>query len=301
MSGSELATSLIGTRQGTRGTFRMKRTPFVLDNISFSDKERIKEQKRLDEISRQQKANVFIEAPRSSFQPYQSEEYIKQKEKERDDKAKRQQQFRDKISGVKNYKIKDWDSLSKREKGEFRYGWIPQKYGSASYNRNRTEAVAKQTYQQTLGNRAWLDREQFLEENPMSFKETLEMIPRATVEGLNYYPILGEVTKKLPVAGGILSATEAYADLSAEIIDPGWKKERDEEKKVDKEYREAKREGLGDSFIFSKNSKENALLKKYFDSDEQGRSIIRRQKPKKYGSKKKLFKKLAVDVIKFNI
>ena len=135
----------------------------------------------------------------------------------------------------------------------------------------------------------------------MSFKETLEMIPRATVEGLNYYPILSEVSKKIPVAGGILSATEAYANLSAEIIDPEWKKERDEEKKVDKEYKEAKRDGLGDSFVFSKNTKENVLLKKYFDSDEQGRSIIRRQKPKKYGSKKKLFKKLAVDVIKFNI
>ena len=107
MSGSELATSLIGTRQGRRGTFQMKRTPFILDSISFRDKERIKEQKRLDEISRQQKANVFIE--RSSFQPYKSEEYIKQKEKERNDKANRQQQFRDKISGIKGYKIKDWD------------------------------------------------------------------------------------------------------------------------------------------------------------------------------------------------
>ena len=51
MSGSELATSLIGTRQGRRGTFQMKRTPFILDSISFRDKERIKEQKRLDEIS----------------------------------------------------------------------------------------------------------------------------------------------------------------------------------------------------------------------------------------------------------
>ena len=102
MSGSQLATSLIGTRQGTRGTFQMKRNPFVLDNLSFRDKERIKEQKRLNEISRQQKANVFIEAPKSSFQPYRSEEYIKQKEKERTDKANSKQQFRDKISGVIN-------------------------------------------------------------------------------------------------------------------------------------------------------------------------------------------------------
>ena len=43
MSGSQLATSLIGTRQGTRGTFKMKRNPFVLDNLSFRDKERIKD------------------------------------------------------------------------------------------------------------------------------------------------------------------------------------------------------------------------------------------------------------------
>ena len=301
MSGSELATSLIGTRQGTRGTFQMKRTPFVLDNISFSDKERIKEQKRLDEISRQQKANVFIEAPRSSFQPYQSEEYIKQKEKERADKAKRTQRFRDKISGVKNFKLKDWDSLSKREQREFRYGWIPWKSGSHYYNRNRTWNVTKQTYEQTLGNRAWLDRQQWFEENPMSFKETLEMIPRAVVEGMNYYPVYNEVMKKFPYAGTLLSGIEAYADLSAEIIDPGWKEEREKEKKIDKEYKEAKRVGLGDRFVFSKDSKENALLKKYFDSDDEGRSIIRRQKPKKYGSKKKLFKKMAVDVIKYNI
>ena len=47
------------------------------------------------------------------------------------------------------------------------------------------------------------------------------------------------------MAGGILSATEAYADLSAEIIDPDWKEEREKEKIVDKEYKEAKREGLG--------------------------------------------------------